>query len=184
MPKGVGKRGFPLKMWLRILSIILILAAAGSFLSWEQIECCLCDSFRYHAPCLIDLKTGELKELEIYYPHDTKVAELADPQPQYDFFCLILFEKVQGYIDTSSQKGELTIPINQKTIAPLLCGDCKKQLGSFYFGRYVLADLYHKEQKRIFPITDGMTIEFRCYTVTATKEDEILKLHIKGNLLK
>lgn len=184
MPDGTEKRRSPLKMWQRILSILFIVASAVSLLSWEQKECCLCDSFRYHAPCLIDLETGKLVELEMYDPHDTKVAELAESQSRQGLFCLILFEKVQGYVDTGAQWGELTIPIKEKTLAPLLCTACKKQLGSFYFGRYVIADLYDEKEKRIFPITDGMTVEFRCYTLTATKEGKAYKLHIKGDLLQ
>lgn len=44
----------------------------------EEQNCCLCNSLRYHAPCLIDLETGNLIELDLYCSHHTLVAELAD----------------------------------------------------------------------------------------------------------
>ena len=64
MPNGgKRKRVFRLKMWLKILSVVLVIAiAATAMLLFTKVEkeCCLCSSFRYHAPCLIDLETGKL----------------------------------------------------------------------------------------------------------------------------
>lgn len=67
-----GKDVAVLKMWQKIISVVLVVVLIGAtvwYLSQEQKECCLCSSFRYHAPCLIDLETGEMIELdgEHYY---------------------------------------------------------------------------------------------------------------------
>ena len=51
-----------MKMWQKRISLILaviVVVVAVLFLKLGNKECCLCSSFRYHAPCLIDLKTGE-----------------------------------------------------------------------------------------------------------------------------
>jgi hypothetical protein len=47
-------------MRLKILSIVLVVVVAATAIllfTKEEKECCLCSSFRYHAPCLIDLET-------------------------------------------------------------------------------------------------------------------------------
>ena len=78
-----------MKMWHKILSValavIVIVGAAMAIIQGNK-ECCLCSSFRYHAPCLIDLETGKLIELDLYFPHESLVAELADPQPERGIF--------------------------------------------------------------------------------------------------
>lgn len=84
MPKEEKRKVFTLKTWLKIISaalvVVLIVGAVWCF-SQERKDCCLCSSFRYHAPCLVDLQTGDLLELDLYLPHPTKVAELAEFQP-------------------------------------------------------------------------------------------------------
>ena len=72
-----------MKKWIIVLCAVF--AVALVFISiaspnQEQKDCCLCDSFRFHAPCLIDLEKGDLIELDLYFPHETKVGELAEVQ--------------------------------------------------------------------------------------------------------
>lgn len=75
------------KMRLGILGVVLfavlvVITTNVIILSvkQEQKECCLCESFRYHAPCMVDLETGNVLELELYDPHPVMVAELAQEQ--------------------------------------------------------------------------------------------------------
>ena len=86
-------------MWLKILSVVLIVVVAAStilLLNQEEKECCLCSSFRYHAPCLIDLETGELIELDLYFPHPPLVAEISDFQPEQGTFSFVRLGNVSG----------------------------------------------------------------------------------------
>ena len=78
--EGRRKRESLLRMLQKILSLALAVSmmALIGCAAQEQKDCCLCDSFRYHAPCLIDLETGEMIELDLYFLHETKVAELSD----------------------------------------------------------------------------------------------------------
>ena len=72
-----------MKMWQKRISLILavvVVVVASLFLALESKECCLCSSFRYHAPCLVDLKTGEMIELI-----ESGVPNIACVQP---FACL------------------------------------------------------------------------------------------------
>ena len=178
-----------LKTWLKICSIVVVvilLITAVLLIGREEKECCLCNSFRYHAPCLIDLETGDLIELDIYFPHETLVAELADPQPEQGTFSFVKLGNVSGYRDTAQERIEVEIPAD-KTSNPTLCKECKKKLSAFNTDRYVLADLYAKlderENHKLFSITDGMKVDLRCYSITASKQqDGVLKVIVQGNL--
>ena len=104
---------FTLKMWQKIISAVLVVVLIGAavwYFSQEQKECCLCSSFRFHAPCLVDLETGEMIELDLYFPHETKVAELADPQPEMGTFSFVRLGDVAGTKLTDSKTIELDIP--------------------------------------------------------------------------
>ena len=183
MPKR--KEVFPLRMWQNILSGILSVAIiAGAFFLFQQEEkeCCVCNSFRYHAPCLIDLETGKLEELELYFPHRNKVAELADLQPEMHSFSLIQLGTVTGIKQTDIKTVEMDIPLSEKTANPALCRKCRKQLKGLLMDRYVLADLYDHKNKTIIPLKDGLCLNLRCYTITAQKEKDILKVTLQGNL--
>lgn len=162
-----------MKRWQKILCFalaIVILAAAILFFTWEP-QCCLCDSFRYHAPCLIDLKTGELRELDLYFPHEKLVAELADPQPERGIFSFVSIGNVSGTKQTGPERIDLHIP-DESTFFPALCRDCKKQLPSGYDSRYVFADLYGMEEKILIPIEADTAFSLRCYDVTTQTNTE------------
>ena len=137
-----------LKMWQKVVSafgvVALTIGLAWHF-SQEQNECCLCNSFRFHAPCLVDLGTGEMIELDLFFPHPTKVAELADPQPKMETFSFVALGDVKGTKLTDSKTIELDIPTDSIT-NPALCRSSRKQLDGLFVGRYALADLYDKEE--------------------------------------
>lgn len=175
-----------MKMWLRIFSAVLVLTisiTAILLFKQEEKECCLCDSFRYHALCLIDLETGELIELDLYFPHPTLVAELSGFQPEQGTFSFVRLGNVSGTKLTDSKIIEIHIP-NESTYNPALCSDCKKQLPFGYTSRYIFADLYDKEEKRIMPIKAGTAFSLRCYEITIEKNTEKggISVAIQGTL--
>ena len=171
-----------MKMWQKIVSAVLIVVLIGAavwYFSQKQKDCCLCSSFRYHAPCLIDLETGEMIEMDLYFPHETKVAELADPQPKMGTFSFVSIGDVKGTKLTDSKTIELDIPTENIT-NPALCKSCRKQLGGLVVGRYVLADLYNSEDKDTIQIKDGLCLDLRCYHITVQRTDDVLKLIVQG----
>ena len=175
-----------MKMWQKVVSVVLVLVlivVAVLVLNREQKECCLCSSFRFHAPCLIDLETGEIIELDLYFPHETKVAELADPQPEMGTFSFVILGNVKGTKLTDSKIIELDVPVSEKTTNPALCQNCRKQLGGLIVGRYVLADLYDKEEKTLIPIGSDLSVVLRCYEITAKEiEPGMVNIIIQGIL--
>lgn len=176
-----------LKTWQKILSLVLVIViviAAMLVFFLRQKECCLCSTFRYHAPCLIDLETGDLIELDLYFPDDELVAELEVPQPEIDTdtFSFVKLGNVSGTKLTGSKTIELHIP-NDTTAFPLLCKECKKQIPG-YTSRYVFADLYDKEAKTLIPINANTKLALRCYEIimNENKENKYIDVIIQGIL--
>ena len=163
-----------MKNWLKILCavlVVIIVVTAGMLFTKDEKECCLCNSFRYHAPCLIDLETGELIELDLYFPHKTLVAELAEEQPEMSTFSFVQIGNVSGTKLTGDATIEINIPAD-KTYNPALCSDCQKLLPLGHTSRYVFADLYSKEEKILIPIKADSDFSLRCYDVTIEKNTE------------
>ena len=149
-------------------------------------ECCLCNCFRYHAPCLVDLRTGDLIELSIYLAHETKAAELAEPRIDQGTFSFVILGDAVGYCDTTKERVEIEIPVEQ-TDNPILCKDCITKLSDGNTDRYMLADLYapldDRKNHKLIPITDNMNIDLRCYTISTTAEESgVLRLVVQGSL--
>ena len=163
-----------MKNWLKILCavlVVIIVVTAGMLFTKEEKECCLCNSFRYHAPCLIDLETGELIELDLYFPHETLVAELAEEQPETSTFSFVQIGNISGTKLTDSKTIEIHIP-KDTAGSFALCKDCKKLLPSGHTSRYVFADLYSKEEKVLIPIIADSNFSLRCYDITAKENAE------------
>ena len=175
-----------MKMWQKRISLLLavaVVAVASLFLAFENKECCLCSSFRYHAPCLIDLKTGELIELRLYQDHHTLVAELAKEQPHYGTFSFVKLNGVSGTKLTGPEKVELLVP-NETVLFPALCNKCKQQLPFGLASRYVLADLHGMEDKYLIPIEADTALSLRCYDISmeADAEKDGIAVVILGTL--
>lgn len=187
-PCIVDLRPKPFLLWLidRPIKLICVILAAALLVAacfiWgkEEKPCVLCDSFRYHAPVLIDLEDGSCIELDLYFPHETKVAELADPQPEGQTFSLIKIGNVSGYRDTTQRRIEIDVPADQ-TKAAALCQDCR-QLIPGSKDRYVLADLY--SEKRLIEIQDGSSLVLRCYEISMIQdtESDSISVVIQGTL--
>lgn len=162
-----------MKMWRKLSSVILVIVVAAISLLFTQGEkaCCLCDSFRYHAPCLLDLETGELLEFDLYLPHSSSVAELAEEQPEMGTLSFVQIGNVSGIKLTDSKTIEIHIP-NDKTFKPTLCSDCRKLLPLGHTNRYILADLYDKQENILIPIKANTAFSLRCYEITAKKNTE------------
>lgn len=175
-----------MKMWLKILSVVFVVViVVTTILLFTQAEkdCCLCNSFRYHAPCLIDLETGELIELDLYFPHPTVVAELAEEQPETGTFSFVSIGNVSGIKQTDSKTIDIHIP-NEKTTNPALCSECKKLLPFGHTSRYIFADLYGKDEKELIPIKANEAFSLRCYDITTENNAEKggISVTIQGTL--
>jgi hypothetical protein len=173
-------------MWQKRISLILavvVVVVASLFLALESKECCLCSSFRYHAPCLVDLKTGEMIELRLYEDHPALVAELSEEQSHNGTFSFIRLNGVSGTKLTGPEKVELLVP-NETVLFPALCNKCKQQLPSGLASRFVLADLHGMEDKYLIPIVADTALSLRCYDISmeADAEKDGIAVVILGTL--
>ena len=163
-----------MKMWQKRISLILavvVVVVASLFLALESKECCLCSSFRYHAPCLVDLKTGEMIELRLYEDHPTLVAELSEEQSHNGTFSFIRLNGVSGTKQTGPEKVDLFVP-TEAVLFPALCNKCKQQLPFGLASRYVLADLHGMEDKYLIPIVADTVLSLRCYDISMEADTE------------
>ena len=78
----------------------------------EPEQCALCGKgMRYHAPCLIDLSTGQMGEMRVYTNHPTKQGELASAELQETG--TFQFQPCAGLVgvrDTCNHTCEVTLP--------------------------------------------------------------------------
>ena len=161
-------------MWQKRISLILavvVVVVASLFLALESKECCLCSSFRYHAPCLVDLKTGEMIELRLYEDHPTLVAELSEEQSHNGTFSFIRLNGVSGTKQTGPERVDLLVP-TEAVLFPALCNKCKQQLPFGLASRYVLADLHGMEDKYLIPIVADTVLSLRCYDISMEADTE------------
>ncbi len=164
------------------LVILFMLSGCSSEIP-EPAECVLCDAFPRHAPCLVDLNSGKTRELEIYQPHHTKVAELSDEQ-NGGYMSLVQFGDISGILP-GADRVELEAPIKSTGMQDsLFCNDCRNLLKDNKCQGYILADLRNPATPSVWQIKDGISFSVRCYEIDITVSDDTEKLIIvmKGTL--
>jgi len=106
-----------------ILAMLILLVGCNSQVP-EPEECALCGAFPRHAPCLVNLNTGELYEPVIYQPHHTKVAELAEEQ-RGGYMSLVHFGDISGIL-LGADRVELNAPEKLTGVQNgLFCNSCR-----------------------------------------------------------
>lgn len=149
----------------------------------ESERCAICTSLKRHAPCLLNLSTGEIRELELYEPHPYKVGEIADQQNS-SIFTFIRFGDVQGTKTTSPWEISIKIPQRGDRIQKkYYCSNCRKMFSANKRG-YVLLDLYNPSDPVMLPIFDGAEYSIRCYSISINmdKESRQYETNIVGTL--
>ena len=172
-----------MKKAAKIAAVILLIAMVIciGISSLEPAQCPLCEFIKSHAPCIVNMQTGEVQELDLYFPHMTLVGEIAEEQDS-SIFSFISAAGAKGTKTTSPYIIDLDVPlIREPVFKRHFCRECRKLLGNQDCG-YVLADLYVPGEPNIIPITDGMSVNLRCYEITAVRnaEENIYELTIKG----
>lgn len=165
-----------MKTWLkRTSAVVLAGIVIGAFL-WqidppEPKHCGICDYIKCHAPCIVNLNTGEAGELDLYEPHYTKVGELAEEQCN-SVFCFVYPAGCSGTKTTFPWELKLSIPITAQRIdRAKFCRNCRTLLES-YSGGYVVFDNHEKPDIKVYPIFDGAEYEMRCYSITIELDEE------------
>ena len=166
-----------------VIAVMLLLFTGCSADVPASKECVLCNAFPRHAPCLVDLNSGKICELEIYQPHHTKVAELSDEQ-YGGYMSLVQFGDINGIL-LGADRVELEAPANATGIRDsLFCKDCRKLLKDSNCQGYILADLRTPATPSVWTIKDGISFSVRCYEIdiTAADDSETLIVVMRGTL--
>lgn len=135
-------------------------------------QCALCgDGMPYHAPCLLDLSTGQMGELKVYNPHPSLVGEIAPIEMQQNgTFNFQSCARLMGIRDTSNHICKVTLPEERDLINPALyCQDCRQLLAVAGLEGYVIVDLYNLGSIQAYPIRAGMDEVIRDYRITVTE---------------
>ena len=166
------------KITVAIIAIALVLWFA--ILYFGPDRCPLCDFIKSHAPCLVNVATGEVEEMALYTPHYQLVGEIAEEQ-NASTFSFVTIAGTRGTRVSSPWIMELDVPVAKEPLFKYhFCRDCRKLLADQ--AGYVIADLYVHGQPVVIPITDGMEQELRCYKITAVMnvEDNVIELKVEG----
>ena len=156
--------------------LVLLLTGCNSDIP-EPAECTLCDAFPRHAPCIVNLNTGELYEPVIYQPHHTKVAELSDEQ-YGGYMSLVHFGDISGIL-LGADRVELSSPEKLTGVQNgLFCNSCRKLLKANHCRGYIFADLRTPETPTVWRIADGVSFSVRCYDVQISRNTETDELDI------
>lgn len=166
-----------------VIAVMLLLFTGCSADVPASKKCVLCNAFPRHAPCLVDLNSGKICELEIYQPHHTKVAELSDEQ-YGGYMSLVQFGDINGIL-LGADRVELEAPAKATGIRDsLFCKDCRKLLKDSNCQGYILADLRNPEELSVWQIAEGISASVRCYEIdiTASSDSRELLIVMKGTL--
>jgi len=172
-----------MKKAVRIIAALIAIALVIWFavLYTGPEKCPLCDFIKSHAPCLVNMKTGEVRELDLYIPHERLVGEIAEVQDA-GIFSFLRVAGAEGTKMTAPAIIELDVPVIREPVFKYhFCRECRKLLAD-QGGGYALADLYVHGEPVVIPIADGMEQELRCYAITAAmnEEEHVYELVIKG----
>lgn len=154
-----------MKKMLILCAALLLLFSACSNASPEPKQCSLCANLPCHAPCIINLSTGELLVLAVYEPHPFIVGELAQEQ-QCETFSLIRGAGIKGY-RLSAESITITVPLNaEKMNEKHFCKSCRERLANCASQGYALVDLKDTINPVIYTISTDLKVSLRCYRVS------------------
>lgn len=152
-------------------------------------ECCaVCEEEngnRYHAPVLVNLSTGTMRELEIYDRDPHRPWEVAEEQRWDDW--VFTFIDGNATMSWSSEDHKNIAHIGDdlgKFDSSLFCHDCRALLADTAAVGYALVDLYDLEDIQAYAVEADAEYTIRDYTVSIYKDKENggLKVEVTGHV--
>jgi len=137
----------------------------------EPERCALCsEGMRYHAPCLINLATGQMGELRVYTPHPSRQGEIAPAEKQQTgTFSFLPCAGLTAISDTCDHTCHVTLPEELELMNPaLFCMECRQLLAGAGLEGYVIVDLYDPATIQAYPIREDKECFIRDYRVSVT----------------
>ena len=157
---------------LMMVALLLSLVACSDVSTPEPERCSVCDYIPSHAPCLVNLNTGEVGEIALYEPHHTLVGEIAEEQ-RGGYFSFMSVAGLRGHLDACVPEAHVTVPDGvEKYEEKHFCSTCRELLVAYAECGFVLADLRNPETPTIYPVEAGTEFEVRCYKIFVTETEE------------
>lgn len=164
------------KLMIVCIAILALLSACANAIP-EPEHCSLCAGLPCHAPCIINLSTGELLELAVYESHPFIVGELAEEQ-QRETFSFVRGAGVEGY-RLSGESITITLPMVADAMEEKhFCNTCRERLADCASQGYALVDLKNTTNPVIYAIATDLEVSFRCYNILANESIEAKKYEI------
>lgn len=172
---------------------LCFILARDEILYWKNMTtapepevCVLCrngDGEKIHAPCIINLSTGEMAELNVYEPHPTEQGEVSTELKKGSFS----YSRGAGANIMRNQESEFceaTLPKDWEKINPAhFCYECRRIISNLDKKGYIIADLYDPETVAVYKVWDGAKYEIRDYLVTVNKnENRSFEVEVHGLL--
>ena len=152
------------KFMIMCIAILVLLSACTNEIL-EPEQCSLCAGLPHHAPCIINLSTGEMLELAVYEPHPFIIGELAEEQ-QCETFSFIRGAGVEGY-KLSAESIIIKVPTNADEMEDKhFCNSCRERLADCKNQGYALLDLMDSNNPVIYKIDTDARVSFRCYCIS------------------
>ncbi len=167
---------------LLFLAVVLPMTAVGAWNYQKTTPCPICSGLRCHAPCLINLYTGEIGEIALYDPNPFKTGELAQVQRD-GYFSFFFAAGIPGVKIARPWTANMDVPANSKPMRKFLyCQKCRKLLEPVTREGYALLDLYDRAAPVVLPLRGGVEYKLRCYHVTilANEADRTYHLKVEG----
>lgn len=166
MLKTLQKNKFYL---IAVLTVMLSITFLINQRTARPEDCILCGSQKYHAPCIVNLFTGEVGELTIYAPHSTLVGEIAEEQPG-GTFSVFPCGGQKAVLDSDARTCSVQLPESIKMLKnQFFCKHCRELLMGMR--GFALADLYDPNKICVYPVRDGAEYIIRGYTVSVEWND-------------
>ncbi len=160
------------KTWLKKYSLPILVCVTLAVLLISRIppkECVLCTEPPHHAPCLLNLATGEIGELTVYDTHGKLLSE----EQMTGTFSFLHRAGLTGYRDTACELCHFDIPEDADKYSPAhFCTDCRKLLASCKNHAFVIVDIFDVGSPLILPIEESVTYELRCYRISTVYNSE------------
>lgn len=171
------------KVVILCIALLVTLSACWTNQNRGPEKCSLCDNLSCHAPCIINLSTGEILELGVYEPHPFTAGELAEEQ-RTGYFSFIQGAGISGH-KLGGKSVTVTIPTESEGLnRQYFCTACLDLLTDYANQRYVLADLKDPKNPIIYSLYENTSFSFRCYDISVQKggNDKVFVVTIIGIL--
>lgn len=170
---------------IRVLIALSIFSLYGCSAS-DKIpdeHCYLCEGLRHHAPCLVNLSTGEILELAVYDSDPIQQGELSQTQTT-GFYAFTMIDGVVAIRNAGIACSASLSSSSNDFEEYFFCDTCTTKILAVSDYGYVLADLYNLTNIQLFSLTANSNFTLRNYDISVfadTDKNEV-EIEVRGTL--